>query len=485
MADMATDGLHEVQVPVLALGRLRPLIGDRRFAELEAAADVTRSALAGTTVWNVNSTAIGGGVAEMLLVLVGYILDAGVDARWLVIHGDAEFFAVTKRVHNRLHGVPGDDGVLGPIEERSYERNVRENVGSLLHAVRPGDIVLLHDPQTAGLAGPLSEIGARVVWRCHVGTEKVNEWTEQAWSFLHPYLDPCVGFVFSRRAYVPPWVPDDRVVVIPPSIDPFSPKNEDIAFSDRARILGCLGVISERPGEPPGVFTRRDGTLGRVTRPASIVSEGDPLDPVAPVVVQVSRWDHLKDMRGVMLGFASRVIGRSDAHLLLVGPSVEGVIDDPEGAAVLAECVETWQGLATPARRRIRLVSLPMDDVDENAAMVNALQRHATAIVQKSLAEGFGLTVAEAMWKAKPVVASAVGGIVDQIEPGTGILLDDPADLDAFGDALAALLEQPDLVATLGARAHRHVLDGFVGDRHLLHYASLMQRLVGDGPGGG
>ena len=475
---MRPGQVHEVPVPTLALGRLRPLIGDRRFAELEMAAEDTRAALAGTTVWNVNSTATGGGVAEMLQVLVGYILDAGVDARWLVIHGDPDFFTVTKRLHNRIHGVAGDDGGLGAEEAAVFERTAAANAEPVVSAVRPGDIVLLHDPQTAGLAAPLAAAGARVVWRCHIGTEQADQWTQQAWSFLRPYLQACDGFVFTRRAYVPSWVPDDRVWVIPPSIDPFSPKNEDITFLDRAHILGRLGVTSELPGEPPGVFTRRDGTIGRVTRAATIVAEGDPLDPVAPLVVQVSRWDHLKDMRGVMLGFAGEVVDRTDAHLLLVGPSVEGVTDDPEGAVVLAECVDTWRSLPARARRRVRLVSLPMDDVDENAAMVNALQRQAEVIVQKSLAEGFGLTVAEAMWKAKPVVASAVGGIVDQVEPGTGVLLDDPTDLEAFGRALASLLEQPDLVATLGARAHRHVLAGFVGDTHLLHYAAMMQRLI-------
>ena len=473
------EGVRQVDVPVLPMARLRPLIGDARFGELELAASRTRAALAGTVVWSVNSTATGGGVAEMLQVLIGYILDAGVDARWLVIHGDPAFFEVTKRVHNRLHGAPGDEGELGPAQAAIYERTLEANARAVLDAVRSGDVVLLHDPQTAGLAGALAAAGARALWRCHVGSDTVNEWTEQAWSFLRPYLEPCVGAVFSRRAYVPSWMADDRVEVIPPSIDPFSPKNEDIPFTDRARILGRLGVISELPGQPPGTFVRREGSLGRVERSATIVAEGEPLDPIAPVVVQVSRWDRLKDMRGVLLGFADRVVDRTDAHLLLVGPSVEGVTDDPEGAEVLAECVDAWRALPSTARRRIRLVSLPMDDVDENAAMVNALQRHATVVVQKSLAEGFGLTVAEAMWKAKPVVASAVGGIVDQVEPGTGVLLEDPTDLDAFGDALAALLRDPDALATYGARAKRHVLEGFVGDTHLRHYADLMQRIVG------
>jgi trehalose synthase len=188
-------------------------------------------------------------------------------------------------------------------------------------------------------------------------------------------------------------------------------------------------------------------------------------------------------MHGVMMGFATRVIGGASdrgAQLALVGPSVEGVAYDPEGAEVLAECVASWEALPREARRRIHLVTLPMVDVDENAAMVNALQRSAAIIVQKSLIEGFGLTVAEGMWKGKPVVASRVGGIVDQIAPGTGVLLDDPADLDAYGDALVALLERPEEMERLGDSARRHVLAEFIGDRHLLRYAALIEQLLSE-----
>ena len=145
---------------------------------------------------------------------------------------------------------------------------------------------------------------------------------------------------------------------------------------------------------------------------------------------------------------------------------------------MLAECVTAWEALPQVVRRRIRIVVLPTGDVEENATMVNALRRAATVIVQKSLVEGFGLTVAEGMWKAKPVVASRIGGIIDQLAPGTGILLDDPADLDTFADTVAGLLEQPHEVARLGHNARRHVLDEFVGDRHLLQYATLFEQLL-------
>jgi len=182
-------------------------------------------------------------------------------------------------------------------------------------------------------------------------------------------------------------------------------------------------------------------------------------------------------MAGVMAGFAAGVADRGDAQLALIGPAVDDVDDDPEGHQVLEECIEAWSLLPFHQRRQIRLLTLPMDDGDENAAMVNALQRQASIIVQKSLAEGFGLTVAEGMWKAKAVVASAVGGIVDQMVRGTGVLLHDATDLEAFGDALVSLLDRPQEAARLGGNARRHVLEGFVGDEHLMRYGALIERL--------
>ncbi len=467
----------EVDVPVLQLARLQPLIGEQRYADLMAESTRTRSALRGCTVWNVNSTATGGGVAEMLQVLVGYILGVGVGVRWLVIAGNPEFFSATKRIHNRLHGVAGDGGDLGRDEATAYRFVSAANAAAITAQVRPGDVVVLHDPQTAGLAAPLKEAGATVLWRCHVGTGVANRWTDQAWGFLRPYLDACDGFVFTRREYVPAWIPMDLVSVIPPSIDPFSPKNQELSAAQRIGILAAMGMLGGAAAEA-ATFTRRDGSVGRVTRKASVVAE-IPFDVEAPLVIQVSRWDHLKDMAGVMAGFAARVTGRSDAQLVLAGPAVDDVSDDPEGRDVLGECIEAWRALPLRQRRQIRLVSLPMDDVDENAAMVNALQRQATVIVQKSIAEGFGLTVAEGMWKAKAVVASAVGGIVDQVVPGTGVLLEDPGDLDGFGDVLRSLLGQPDKIEQLGENARRHVLESFLGDLQLMQYGALMEHLKG------
>jgi trehalose synthase len=477
-SDQEAELIREVEVPPRPLSRFSPLIGPKRTAALADSASRAQRLLRGRIVWNVSSTSAGGGVAEMLRVLVGYARDAGIDTRWLVITGDPDFFAITKRIHNRLHGVAGDEGELGARESAHYDKVLHDNAESILSRVRPGDIVLLHDPQTAGLAKTLADAGARVVWRCHVGRETTNFWTDQAWGFLRGYLGSCDAYVFSLAAYVPEWIDDHKTVVIPPSIDPFSSKNEDLSASVVEQIVSRLGLLPSRSDRDRAQFTRGDGTFGEVRQRASIWAMGDlPIDPLAPLVIQVSRWDHIKDMAGVMSGFASFVAGRSDAQLALIGPSTAGVSDDSEGSAVLAECVAAWEDLPTRARGRIFLLALPMEDIDENAAMVNALQRYATVVVQKSLAEGFGLTVSEGMWKAKAVIASAVGGIPQQIPPGTGVLLEDPTDLEGFGDVLRSLLDHPSEIAEMGKRARAHVLAGFIGDLHLMRYTSLMEEL--------
>lgn len=472
------DQLHEVEVPVVPLAVLGPLIGPERQAALEAAASKSRDLLAGKVVWNVNSTAAGGGVAELLRVLVGYIQGAGVDSRWLVIHGDPDFFAITKRVHNRIHGVQGDTGALGPAEATRYAEVCAANAAAMQTLIRTGDAVLLHDPQTAGMAPALREAGLKVIWRSHIGSELSDRWTEEAWHFLRPHLEACDAFVFTRLDYVPDWIERERVSIIPPSIDPFSAKNREIPAGNLPRLLARMGLTSG-PTDEPAYFTRSDGTLDTLVRAANVVSEGDTPEALDNLVVQVSRWDRLKDPLGVIQGFASS-LGPDDevnARLALVGPPVDGVADDPEADEVFGECLAHWHTLPTAVRRRILLVQLPMVDADENAAMVNALQRAASIIVQKSLVEGFGLTVAEGMWKGKPIVGSRVGGIIDQVVPGTGVLLDDPSDLETFGATLRSMLAEPDELTRLGLNARRHVLQQFVGDRHLLQYAALMERI--------
>ena len=469
-----THRLREVDVQAFDAARLEPLIGPARVNAFEEAAESVQSALAGRAVWNVNSTAVGGGVAEMLQTLLAYVRGAGVDARWLVIEGDAEFFAITKRIHNGLYGSPGDGGPLGADEHRHYEAVLRRNAEELLALVRPGDLVVVHDPQPAGLAEAVMHAGATVIWRSHVGRDAPNEWTERAWEFLRPYLDEIGAYVVSRSAFAPPWAEAGRTHVIPPSIDPFSAKNEPMSRRNVRMALAYVGVL-DGDGRPPVVpFTRRDGSPGRINRHVDVVRSGPAVRWDAPFVLQASRWDWMKDMAGVMEGFAEHVDPSLGAHLVLAGPAVTGVADDPEAAEVFDDCLTRWRALPHAARGRIHLVCTPMADPDEAAAIVNALQRHAAVVVQKSIAEGFGLTVAEAMWKARPVVGSAVGGIVDQITDGEhGLLVDDPSDLAAFGCAVESLLRDPALANLLGRQARMRTAEEFLGDRHLVQYAQL------------
>jgi trehalose synthase len=200
-----------------------------------------------------------------------------------------------------------------------------------------------------------------------------------------------------------------------------------------------------------------------------------------PVVVQISRWDALKDPHGVIRGFAEFVPESTGAHLVYAGPAVAAVADDPEGLEVLRQSVALWERLPDEQKRRVHLASLPMDDPAENATIVNALQRYAAVIVQKSLAEGFGLTVAEAMWKGRPVVASRIGGIETQIIHGeTGLLLEDPRDLKAYADAVTGLLLDPPLAQRLGERARERVRIEFTSPRSLLDYLSLIKKLLAE-----
>jgi trehalose synthase len=303
----------------------------------------------------------------------------------------------------------------------------------------------------------------------------------RGWDFLAPYFADVRAFVFSRSAYIPAGLDGARTVVIPPSLDPFTPKNQELDEATVRAMLVQTGLVEGPPGEGATTFLRGDGSPGRVDRAADVVRLGRAPVWETPLVVQVSRWDPLKDHLGVMHGFAAMLTEGSDpagASLVLAGPSVRAVADDPESASVYDELLTAWRELPHAHRGRVHLASLPMEDAEENGAIVNALQRHAAVVVQKSLHEGFGLTVTEAMWKARPVVASAVGGIQDQIVDGEhGLLLHDPQDLPALGAALRRVLSDADLAAHLGGSAQQRVREEYLGIRHLLQYAELLARI--------
>jgi trehalose synthase len=417
--------LKDVGIARLDPGRFQAVLDPEDCRRLLGRLARAAERLAGRRLWQVNSTEQGGGVAEMLQFLLGYLAGAGIDTRWVVIEGNQEFFEVTKRVHHLLHGQPGDGGELDEPARASYRQTLKEPLGELQPRVEPGDVVVLHDPQTAGLAPALKQQGATVIWSCHVGIDQPNDLARTAWEFLRPAVQQADAYVFSRSAHCWEGLDRARLAVIAPLID-------------------------------------------------------QPIPPSAPLVVQVSRWDPLKDPLGVLQGFSRHVPHELGAHLLLAGPATASVSDDPEGDQVLQQVRRAGAALPRADRDRVHLACLPMEDLEENAAMVNAIQRRADVIVQKSLAEGFGLTVAEAMWKARPVLASRVGGIQDQIRHGTsGLLLEDPSDLVGFGRAIRTLLTDRDQAQRLGVAAHRRVGQEYLAPRRLTQELDLIDRVAG------
>jgi len=472
--------MQAITIRTQALEPTLAVIGTRRTARLMAAIEHVRTALHGRAIWHVNSTASGGGVAEMLQTMLAYERGAGLDVRWLVMEGDDPFFVLTKRLHHRLHGEPGDGGALGAAERRHYERVTQRNQETLLAEVKPGDVVVLHDPQTAGLAPRLRAAGAMVLWRCHIGIDRINTTAEEAWRFLQPYVELADTRIFTRAAYIPPSLAALPASVIPPAIDALSPKNQPLSVATVRVMLRHIGLLAgavngQRRRLPESFFAVKGVADG-----VRILQTGPLPSPHTPLIVQVSRWDPLKDMAGVMRGFAGRLWQLGDAHLALVGPDPSSVTDDPEGMRVYGECVAEWHALPPDVRARIHLVCLQMRRVADNSLMVNAIQRFATVVVQKSLHEGFGLTVTEAMIKARPVVASRVGGIQDQITDGIhGLLLDDPTDTHAFGDAVARMLGDPVLASHLARNARRRAIAEFLGPRQMMQMFDLIHGLNG------
>jgi trehalose synthase len=468
--------VEHVHVAPVAPERLMDVLSADEADEFKRTIARGRALVGQRVVWNVNSTARGGGVAEMLAPLLAYTRGAGIDARWVVITGEPAFFRVTKRIHNMLHGSPGDGMGLGAADAAVYTDTAAHNAGELAPLVREDDIVMLHDPQTAGMIEPIRARGAHVVWRCHIGIDTADEHTRDAWKFLLPHVQLADAVVFSRRSYVWPGLDEARVSVIPPSIDAFAPKNQSLSPAVVTAILRAAGAEPGAVGAVPA-FVRQDGTPGRVDRGVEL-SGSLPVPGDVPVVTQVSRWDRLKDPAGVLDAFRQTIGPRSDAHLVLAGPATAAVADDPEGADVLFDITLRRAGCDTEMRDRIHILSLPMADLQENAAIVNALQRRADVVVQKSLAEGFGLTVAEAMWKARPVVASRVGGIREQIVEGETGLLVEARDTPAFAEAVLSLLREPSRARAMGESAHQAVRERFLGPRHLRQYVALFERLL-------
>jgi trehalose synthase len=398
-------------------------------------------------VVHVNATPTGGGVSELVRGLLRHQ-----DAGWAVIGGTPNFYEVTKYLHILLHG-RGDPALLDdPGMMRTYRATLTPQATWFAQRLTPGDVVILHDPQTLGLAPALKAMGVRVVWHCHIGAVVAPERGPGAvWRAFEDELAALDAVVTTLPEFAPPNVPE--VFVVAPAVDPAAPKNQELTVGEIASVLAGIGLTAD--GTTPGV---------------TVIQE-EPLPQDAHVVLQVSRWDPLKDMLGVV----RCVVGLpADVHLVLAGTDPADIPDDPEGAAVLSEVRGLLTKLSKADRARVHLVNISLRRPELNALVVNALQRRADVVLQKSLEEGFGLTVTEAMVKGRAVVASAVGGLRHQIVDGHTGLLVDPTDLHGVRAALARLLDDPELRRDLGERARRMVLEHFTMRRLVEDYSKVV-----------
>ncbi len=370
-------------------------------------------------VQNVNSTAVGGGVAEILTRLVPMMNELGVQSKWDVIKGGDKFFSVTKKVHNALHGVPE----TFTDEDWAHFMEVnRENARAMDF---DSDVVFIHDPQPIGLVEERSHLDSKWVWRCHID---FSEPRESVWLFLKDFIERFDGAIFSAPAFSRPL--NTRQYLISPSIDPLSDKNKNLDENYIRSIFEQFEIDLQRP-----------------------------------VITQISRFDYLKDPVGVIKAYrlAKRYV---DCQLVLAGG---GATDDPEGEKVLAEVREAAEG----DKDIFVLLLPPSSDLE-----INALQRGSTVVLQKSLREGFGLTVAEALWKGKPVIASAVGGIPLQIKHKYSGVLTHSIEGTAYW--IKQLINEPTFARELGRNGKEHIRQSFLITRHLRDYLLLSLSLYHD-----
>jgi len=373
--------------------------------------------LKNVTVQNINSTAVGGGVAEILTNMIPLLQELGINDKWDVIKGGEKFFEITKKMHNALHG---QEGNFSQEEIDNYLETNESNANQMnLH----GDIIYIHDPQPCALIKRKQEVGGKWIWRCHIDFSRPDR---LIWKFLKEYVEKYDVSVFSAPSFARELtIPQ---VLIAPSIDPLSDKNKDLSQE-------TIDAVLER-------FK---------------------LDKNRPIVTQISRFDYLKDPVGVVKAF-KQVRKSVDCQLVLAGGEAT---DDPEGAQVLAEVREVVENDPD-----IFLLLLPPASNIE----INALQRASSVVLQKSLREGFGLTVAEALWKAKPVVASAVGGIPLQVAHKYSGLLTHSIEGTAF--AIKQLLQNQPYAKKLGENGREHVRKNFLITRHLRDYMLLFLSLI-------
>jgi trehalose synthase len=412
--------LQHVNVGTKLLGDYASIAGRGLMDQIRALA----GPLVGKRVLHLSATAFGGGVAEILYTLVPLMRDAGLDAEWRIIHGQDEFFDVTKTIHNALQGDPTG---LSAEQQETFRRYNQTNAEALDGSY---DFVIVHDPQPAAMPEYVREAGRHWIWRCHIDLSAPNR---QVLDFLLPSLARYDAAVFHRRGYVPAGKDLPPSYIWPPAIDPLAPKNMALSPEDAAYILDQFGIDVDRP-----------------------------------LVTQVSRFDPWKDPLGVIEAW--RILRRThrNVQLGLVGSMAH---DDPEGWEYYNRTVHAADGDPD-----IFILS-NLNNV--GSVEVNAFQVHSAALLQKSVREGFGLTVTEALWKTRPTVAGRVGGIVDQIQDGeTGYLVDS---VQECAQATARILDDPAGARAMALRGKEHVRRYFLTPRLLRDWLALFNELDGNG----
>ncbi|MFH1778685.1 MAG: glycosyltransferase [Candidatus Omnitrophota bacterium] len=386
-----------------------PIVGQSIIDDLKLLAEK----LKGKVIQHISSTSVGGGVAEILSCMVPLLKGLGVDARWDLIKGGEQFFEVTKKFHNALHGRPE------ALSQHDFDIFMETSQRNCEEVDTSGDIIFVHDPQPIALIKKKST--NKWIWRCHIDVSNPNQ---KVWKFLMDFIVSYDSVVFSAPSFSQ--ILPIRQFLISPSIDPLSDKNKELSQETIDMVLKRYGIPKDKP-----------------------------------IITQISRFDRLKDPLGVIDAY-KQVKKYINCQLILAGGTAT---DDPEGIKVLEEVKEKAQ-----QDQDIHILLLPQNDIE-----VNALQRASTVIVQKSIKEGFGLTVAEALWKAKPVVASNVGGIPLQIKHKYSGLLCHSIEGAAF--AIKQLLNSPEYAKRLGENGREHIRNNFLLTRHLRDYMLLFLSL--------
>jgi trehalose synthase len=418
MQEMRNPGMQDVVLVEKSLADYEPVVGEDIIAELHRLAEPFQ----GARVLHISSTAYGGGVAEMLHTLIPLMRSAGLDAHWKIISGTDEFFSVTKSMHNALQGMELD---LTPAMKAAY---LHSNVDNAVYFENDYDFIIVHDPQPAPLRMLRAGDGGKWIWRCHIDLTAANP---KYWGFLRPFVQMYDAAIFTMPEYVKRDLRIGKVAIIPPAIDPLSPKNAPMKDADARRVLELYHI-----------------------------------DPSRPTLVQVSRFDPWKDPLGVIDVYRGVKAEFPDVQLVMAGSMAH---DDPEG-------MEYYQRTKDYAGDDpdVHLLS-NLDGVGN--VEINAFQREATVVLQKSLREGFGLTVTEGLWKSRPVIGGNVGGIPLQIEDGeTGFLV---SSVEECTGRVLELMRDPRRARAMGERGREDVRHKFLSTANLRNYLNLFSDLAG------